>query len=161
MAEGLEVLDSINGVIVNDKHRPLQNIRVKHCLVIEDPFEGQDHKFGRQTLSFPSRSPSPSALREKSGIDDLFIEDDVNLDQMKDQQSIVQDKARTDAKNRAHVLEILDDLPEADIEPPKNVLFVCKLNPVTQSDDLEVIFSRFGQVASCEVIRDWKTGDSL
>lgn len=67
----------------------------------------------------------------------------------------------TDAKNRAHVLEILDDLPEADIEPPKNVLFVCKLNPVTQSDDLEIIFSKFGVVTSCEVIRDWKTNDSL
>lgn len=59
------------------------------------------------------------------------------------------------------MLEILDDLPEADIEPPKNVLFVCKLNPMTQQDDLEIIFSRFGKVESCEVIRDWKTGDSL
>lgn len=59
------------------------------------------------------------------------------------------------------MLTILDDLPDADIEPPKNVLFVCKLNPVTQSDDLEIIFSRFGRVTSCEVIRDWKTGDSL
>ena len=56
---------------------------------------------------------------------------------------------------------MLDDLPEADIEPPNNVLFVCKLNPVTQSDDLETIFARFGKVISCEVIRDWKSGDSL
>jgi len=59
------------------------------------------------------------------------------------------------------VLEILDDLPEADIEPPSNVLFVCKLNPATQGEDLEIIFSRFGKVLTCEVIRDWKTGDSL
>ena len=64
-------------------------------------------------------------------------------------------------KTVLYVLEILDDLPEADIEPPKNVLFVCKLNAVTQADDLEIIFSRFGKVKSCEVIRDWKTGDSL
>lgn len=35
------------------------------------------------------------------------------------------------------------------------------MNPVTQSDDLEIIFSRFGKVETCEVIRDWKTGDSL
>jgi len=41
------------------------------------------------------------------------------------------------------------------------VLFVCKLNQVTQSEDLEIIFSRFGKVVSCEVIRDWKSGDSL
>ena len=32
---------------------------------------------------------------------------------------------------------------------------------MTTSDDLEIIFSRFGKVVSCEVIRDWKTGDSL
>lgn len=41
------------------------------------------------------------------------------------------------------------------------MLFVCKLNAVTQDEDLEVIFSRFGRVKSCEVVRDWKTGDSL
>lgn len=80
---------------------------------------------------------------------------------MKDMQKIRDNKEVVEAKNRAHVLEILDDLPQADIEPPKNVLFVCKLNPVTQSDDLDVIFSRFGKVLSCEVIRDWKTNDSL
>ena len=71
------------------------------------------------------------------------------------------EKAEAEAQGRKLGLEILDDLPEADIEPPKNVLFVCKLNAVTQSDDLEIIFSRFGKVVSCEVIRDWKTGDSL
>jgi peptidyl-prolyl cis-trans isomerase-like 4 len=41
------------------------------------------------------------------------------------------------------------------------VLFVCKLNPVTQDEDLELIFSRFGKILSCEVIRDKRTGDSL
>ena len=30
-----------------------------------------------------------------------------------------------------YVLEILDDLPETDVEPLKNVLFVYKLNPLT------------------------------
>ena len=58
-------------------------------------------------------------------------------------------------------MEIINDLPDADIEPPKNVLFVCKLHPVTQDHDLELIFARFGPIKSCEIIRDWKTGDSL
>jgi peptidyl-prolyl cis-trans isomerase-like 4 len=83
------------------------------------------------------------------------------LENLKTQKQLEAGKEEADARNRAHVLEILDDLPEADIEPPKNVLFVCKLNPVTQADDLEIIFSKFGIVKSCEVIRDWKTGDSL
>ena len=43
----------------------------------------------------------------------------------------------------------------------KSVLFVCKLNPVTLEHDLELIFSRFGKIKSCEIVRDWKTGDSL
>ncbi|WAR09372.1 PPIL4-like protein [Mya arenaria] len=53
------------------------------------------------------------------------------------------------------------DLPEEDCAPPENVLFVCKLNPVTTDEDLEIIFSRFGAIKSCEVIRDHKTKESL
>ena len=56
---------------------------------------------------------------------------------------------------------MIGDLPFANIRPPENILFVCKLNPVTQDEDLELIFSRFGKILSCEVIRDKKTGDSL
>jgi peptidyl-prolyl cis-trans isomerase-like 4 len=36
---------------------------------------------------------------------------------------------------------MLNDLPDADIVPPENVLFVCKLNSITQETDLETIFS--------------------
>lgn len=123
-------------------------------------------KFGFKIAKYPSRSPSPlppqaRSLADLAKDDVVYLEDDIDLEMMKSQQEIQKDKERTEARNRAHVLEILDDLPEADIEPPKNVLFVCKLNPVTQSDDLDVIFSRFGKVISCEVIRDWKTNDSL
>jgi RNA recognition motif-containing protein len=56
---------------------------------------------------------------------------------------------------------MLGDLPDADLAPPENVLFVCKLNPVTQDEDLELIFSRFGTIKECAVVRDYKTGDSL
>ena len=50
----------------------------------------------------------------------------------------------TEAKSRAVVLEMIGDLPEADAAPPANMLFVCKLNPVTTEEDLEIIFSRCG-----------------
>ena len=40
------------------------------------------------------------------------------------------------------VLEMIGDLPDADMKPPENVLFVCKPNPVTTDDDLEIIFTR-------------------
>ena len=38
------------------------------------------------------------------------------------------------------------DLPDVEVKPEENVLFVCKLNPVTTADDLEIIFSRFGEI---------------
>ena len=41
------------------------------------------------------------------------------------------------------------DLPFAEVKPPENVLFVCKLNPVTRDEDLELIFSRFGPIVRC------------
>jgi len=56
---------------------------------------------------------------------------------------------------------MVGDLPFAEVKPPENVLFVCKLNPVTRDEDLELIFSRFGKILSCEVIKDKTTGDSL
>ncbi len=51
-----------------------------------------------------------------------------------------------DARAQALTLEMIGDLPDADIKPPENVLFVCKLNTVTRDEDLEIIFSRFGTI---------------
>ena len=44
------------------------------------------------------------------------------------------------------------DIPDEDIAPPENVLFVCKLNPVTTDEDLEVIFSRFGNIKRYDIL---------
>jgi RNA recognition motif-containing protein len=43
----------------------------------------------------------------------------------------------------------IGDIPDADARPPDNVLFVCKLNPITRDEDLEIIFSRFGPIKRC------------
>ncbi len=59
------------------------------------------------------------------------------------------------------MLEMIQDIPDADLKLPENYLFVCKLNECTKEEDLEVIFGRFGGIRSCEIVRDWKTGDSL
>lgn len=58
-------------------------------------------------------------------------------------------------------MEALNDLPDADIKPPENVLYVCKLNPITTGRDLETIFSVYGSIKRCDLIKDWKTGQSL
>lgn len=72
-----------------------------------------------------------------------------------------EERRRNNASAAALTLEIVGDLPHAEIKPPENILFVCKLNPVTRSDDLELIFSRFGKINSCEVIRDKKVRHTL
>ncbi len=64
-----------------------------------------------------------------------------------------------EARAQALTLEMIGDLPDAELKPPENVLFVCKLNPITRDEDLEIIFSRFGS-CTCEIVRD-KTGKSL
>lgn len=56
---------------------------------------------------------------------------------------------------------MIGDRPHADAAAPEEFIFVAKLNPVTTEEDLETIFSRFGEVVACDVIRDKKTGDSL
>ena len=63
-----------------------------------------------------------------------------------DDREISEMLAEKEARAQATILEMIGDLPEADVAPPENVLFVCKLNPVTTDDDLEIIFSRFGKV---------------
>ena len=53
VAEGLEILDAINKAYVDKNGRPHQNIRIKHTVIIEDPFDDIPG------MSVPSRSPSP------------------------------------------------------------------------------------------------------
>lgn len=56
---------------------------------------------------------------------------EILFDSDKNQGEVIEEIKKHKAKTKAIVLETLDDLPDADIKPPENVLFVCKLNPVT------------------------------
>lgn len=153
VVEGHEVLRSLNEAIVDEKGRPYKDIRITHTVILEDPYS--DPRGFRQ----PSRSPSPSAERLKNGR--IGADEDIDDTEGKSEKEINEMLAEKEAKARAIILEIVGDIPDADIAPPENVLFVCKLNPVTTDDDLQIIFSRFGKIKSCEVIRDKGSGDSL
>lgn len=50
---------------------------------------------------------------------------------------------------------MIGDLPDADMKPPENVLFVCKLNPVTTDDDLEIIFTRCALPTAFGKVKVW------
>lgn len=141
----------------DEKHRPLQDVFIIKTVVLEDPFpdpEGFD-ELKAKLASMPQ--PNEAYKRHKR------IGADEKLDSAvgKSEAELESERRAQEAKSNALILEIIGDLPSADVKPPENVLFVCKLNPVTRSDDLEMIFSRFGKIVSCEVIRDRETGDSL
>ena len=91
----------------------------------------------------------------------IGAEEDIDEFKGKTEEEIKELVALRESKANAQILEMVGDIPDADAKPPENVLFVCKLNPATTGEDLEIIFSRFGPIQSCEVIKDHKTGDSL
>ena len=55
VSEGLEVLEAINEAICDSSGRPLQNIRIRHTIILDDPFPDPapllDH--------IPESSPEP------------------------------------------------------------------------------------------------------
>ncbi|XP_050226030.1 peptidyl-prolyl cis-trans isomerase CYP59-like [Mercurialis annua] len=156
MAEGFETLTRINEAYVDTKNKPYKNIRIKHTYILDDPFDDPPQL---QEL-IPDASPEGKPKDEVE--DEVRLEDDwVPMDETLGPEELEEVLRVKEAHSSAVVLETIGDIPDADVKPPDNVLFVCKLNPVTEDEDLNTIFSRFGTVISAEVIRDFKTGDSL
>ena len=151
VVEGFDTLEKINDSFVNSNGRPLKDIRIRHTTVLDDPFDDPPR------LVEPDKSPLPS----KAQLSTVMIGDDEELDENVDEATLEKLRREREARAQALTLEMVGDLPFAEVKPPENVLFVCKLNPVTQDEDLNLIFSRFGKILSCEVIRDKRTGDSL
>ncbi|KAJ3570037.1 hypothetical protein NP233_g4663 [Leucocoprinus birnbaumii] len=149
VVEGEDTLEKINEVFVDQDSRPYKDIRIRHVVILDDPFPDPPNLI--VPPSSPTRPPDNSTR---------IAEDEDPLFQLpeEEEERIRREKA---AAASALTLEMVGDLPFANVRPPENVLFVCKLNPVTRDEDLELIFSRFGSIMSCQVIRDKKTGDSL
>ncbi|CAB3996793.1 peptidyl-prolyl cis-trans isomerase-like 4, partial [Paramuricea clavata] len=138
VAEGYDILDKLNETICDDKHCPYQDVRITHTVILDDPF---DDPAG---LQVPDRSPEPTKEQLDSGRIGADEEiDDTKGKTLDEVEEIIEEK---EFKAGAQILEMVGDIPDADIKPPENVLFVCKLNPVTTDEDLEIIFSRFGQI---------------
>jgi peptidyl-prolyl cis-trans isomerase-like 4 len=151
VVEGVEVLDKLDSVIADESGWPLRDVRIKHTIVLDDPFPDPDG------LVEP---PSPKAM-SAAQLTTVRIADDEDLTEETDPEQLEKLTRQREARAQALTLEMVGDLPFAEVKPPQNILFIAKLNPVTQDADLELIFSRFGPILSCEVIRDAKSGDSL
>ena len=152
VVEGFDTLEKINSAFLDHDGRPLKDIRIRHTIVLDEADIPDPSGFTE-----PDTSPVPSQAQLAT----VRIADDEELDDEADQEAIEKLRREREARAQALTLEMVGDLPFAEVAPPENVLFVCKLNPVTRDEDLELIFSRFGKIVSCEVIRDKKTGDSL
>jgi peptidyl-prolyl cis-trans isomerase-like 4 len=151
VVEGFDTLEKINTAYIDDKGHPLKDVRLLHTVVLDDPYADPSG------LTEPPGSPVPSAAQLAT----VRVAYDEDLEQENDPEALERVRREREARAQALTLEMVGDLPFAEVAPPENVLFVCKLNPVTQDEDLELIFSRFGKILSCEVIRDKKSGDSL
>lgn len=150
--EGFDTLERINASTVDDYGKPFENIRIEHINVLEDPF------------------PDLPGLSEH--VPDAFMKYCLKHTKCTKDKVQIQERSKTftdhcteslqyDANNKAIMLEMLGDLPTAEVTPPRKVLFICKLNPVTREDDLEMIFSQCGRVVTCEIVREYKTAESL
>ncbi|KAH6902811.1 cyclophilin-like domain-containing protein [Coprinopsis sp. MPI-PUGE-AT-0042] len=149
VVEGLETLEKMNEVYVDQDSRPFKDIRIRHVIILDDPYPDPPG------LVVPDNEPTKPPDNSTRIAED---EDPLSTLPEEEEERIRREKA---AAASALTLEMVGDLPFANVRPPENVLFVCKLNPVTRDEDLELIFSRFGTIMSCQVIRDKKTGDSL
>jgi peptidyl-prolyl cis-trans isomerase-like 4 len=151
VVEGFDTLEKINTAYIDDKGQPLKDIRILHTVILDDPYDDSAE------LIEPPESPVPSAAQLAT----VRVAYDENIEEDNDPEALEKIRREREARAQALTLEMVGDLPFAEVAPPENVLFLCKLNPVTQDEDLELIFSRFGKILSCEVIRDKRTGDSL
>lgn len=122
VVEGFDVLEKVNDAFVDDRGRPLKDIRIRHTVILDDPFDDP------QGLVVPPESPLPS----KAQLATVRIADDEELDDNMDEEAMEKLRREREARAQALTLEMVGDLPFAEVKPPENVLFVCKLNPVTQ-----------------------------
>lgn len=166
-------LDKIAASYCDPDGRPYADIRIIRALVIHDPFddpEGMDELLAKRDVVVHAESgrvtssPSPERPVEEAVAVRIPISqiepDEEGLTEVELRRREEQAQKQED-RGRAVVLEMLGDLPDADIKAPENVLFICKLNPITQDEDLELIFSRFDPTVKVEIIRDQSTGKSL
>ena len=152
VAEGFDTLEKINDAYCDERGRPYRDIRIKHTIILEDPFPDPSG------LQEPPESPVPS----KAQLATVRLGEEEEDEAVgKTEEELERLRREKEARANALTLEIIGDLPFAEVTAPENILFVAKLNPATQDEDLELIFSRFGKILSCQVIRDKQTGDSL
>ena len=90
------------------------------------------------------------------------MEDDwAPVEDARGEEERAEESRKLEAHSRAVVLEMIGDLPEAEAKPPSDMLFVCKLNPVTTEEVGWTSMSLVWTGASCPAGRDGVRGCAL
>lgn len=174
VVEGCEKIVSIlNGILTMDDQgpsavgRPYENIFICHTIVLYDPFDLEKKKKGFTQLIADLSSPFLSD-NDNDNDGDYTKQKVAEEEEEEEEDNIVKAKGinnlqqhQREVETKALMLEIAGDLPEANVKPPESTLFVCKLNRLTRDEDLEIIFSKYGEIESCQIARDRRTGQSL
>jgi peptidyl-prolyl cis-trans isomerase-like 4 len=148
VVKGIDVVDKINNTPCNCFNHPLCQIIIKQICVLAEELPDSNN------ISTPT-SPPPSKKKYHERLDPDFVFHIKN-------QKHVNAKCKTlPIKSKDTDTFLIEDCRNIQTQPPDNVLFVCKLNPATKEDDLIGVFSRFGKIISCQIMRDAKTNDSL
>ena len=134
VVEGFDALEKINAAFIDDKGRPLKDIRIRHTVILDDPYP---EPLG---LKVPTESPLPT----KAQLATVRIADDEEIDASADNETVDKLRREREARAQALTLEMVGDLPFAEVKPPENILFVCKLNPVTQGTYSQVLPNKYG-----------------
>ncbi|KAK4341762.1 hypothetical protein RND71_037578 [Anisodus tanguticus] len=124
--------------------------RAGHLKISDDPFDDPPQ------LSDLVPDASPEGKPKDEVEDDVRLEDDwVPMDEQIGMQELEEVLRAKEAHSRAVVLESVGDIPDAEIKPPDNVLFVCKLNPVTEMDNALIDDRRIHVDFSQSVAKLW------
>lgn len=84
----------------------------------------------------PSNEATPN-VDDSMKHDGAPKEDEIQteIDEAAEEEAREKSRREREARAQALTLEIVGDLPYAEVKPPENVLFVCKLNPVTEGQN--------------------------
>jgi len=96
VVEGLDTIMSINDAYCDTQNRPYQNIRIRHTVILDDPFDDPP------TMVVPEQSPPPA--RDANRLEDDEVVDE---NEGKTQEEIEQELKAKEAKSRAVVLEMV------------------------------------------------------
>ena len=91
-------------------------------------------------MSEPADKMSAQATENLKDLEtDEKVEENENVGETDEEAENAREKIRREREARAQALtlEIVGDLPYAEVKPPENVLFVCKLNPVTEGQTVD------------------------